>query len=208
MNFDRLAPYYHWMEALSGGRLLQRSRTAGLDELKNCRNILSAGEGHGRFAAACMARFPEARLTCVEASAAMICAAKAHVRHQGIPIRWQNAELLLWHSDEKFDAIVTCFFLDCFAQDELAAVVEKLANLAAPQAVWLIVDFSIPARGFVRWRARAVHALMYAFFRRAVALPARRLTPPDALLQAHGFRLLARREYSCGLLRSDVWQRC
>ena len=207
MNFDRLAPHYHRLEALSGGGLLQRARTAWLDELKDCRSILSAGEGHGRFAAACTARFPATRLTCIEASAAMIAAAKAHLGSRGVPIRWHHAELLHWGTGEKFDAIVTCFFLDCFPPDELAAVIGKLAGCAAPKAVWLVVDFSIPAGGFARWRAKAVHTLMYAFFRRAVALPARRLTTPDALLQAQGFQLSGRREYNCGLVRADLWRR-
>jgi len=208
MNFDRLAPHYHWMEALSSGGLLQRARTVWLDELQGCRRILSAGEGHGRFAAACTARFPEAELTCVEASAAMIAVAKARLDHRAASsVRWHHAELLPWPAEEKFDAIVTCFFLDCFAPGELSAVVGKLADCTAPNAVWLVVDFAIPSHRVARWRALAVHALMYAFFRRSVALPARRLTAPDALLRAHGFKLCGRRESSWGLLRADCWRR-
>jgi ubiquinone/menaquinone biosynthesis C-methylase UbiE len=207
MNFDRLAPHYHWMETLCGGGLLQRARTVWLDELKDCRRILSAGEGHGRFAAACAARFPEAELTCIEASAAMIATAKAHLGYAGKTVRWHQADLLHWQTDEKFDAIATCFFLDCFPPDELAAVIGKLASRAAPNAIWLVVDFALPSRGLSRWRAQVVHALMYTFFRRVVALPARRLTAPDELLRAHGFQLSKRRAFNWGLLRSDLWHR-
>jgi hypothetical protein len=48
---------------------------------------------------------------------------------------------------------------------------------------------------------------MYAFFRVVVALPARRLTPPDRLLEQQGFRLDGRRDREWGLLRSDLWRR-
>jgi hypothetical protein len=48
---------------------------------------------------------------------------------------------------------------------------------------------------------------MYAFFRVVTALPARRQTPPDDLLRAHGFRLAGRREFEWGLLRADLWRR-
>jgi len=207
MNFDRLAPHYHWMEALSGGRMLQQARTVWLDELKDCRRILSAGEGHGRFADACTTRFPKAELTCIEASGAMIAAAKKHLDHAERKVRWHHSELLRWPTDEKFDAIVTCFFLDCFPPDALAAVVKKLADCTTPDAVWIVVDFALPAKGPARWRAQFVHALMYAFFRRVVGLPARRLTAPDALLRARGFQLIGRREYNWGLLHADLWRR-
>jgi hypothetical protein len=137
----------------------------------------------------------------------MIVAAKSHLGLRGAPVRWHHADILYWPADEKFDAIVTCFFLDCFPPEELAWVIKRLAGRAAPGAAWLVVDFSIPPGGVARWRARAMHALMYAFFRRMVALPARRQTPADELLRAQGFQLAARREYSWGLLRADLWRR-
>ena len=52
MSFDALAPHYDWMEALLAGRRLERARAAQLDALAGRRRVLSAGEGHGRFAAA------------------------------------------------------------------------------------------------------------------------------------------------------------
>ncbi len=206
MNFDRLAPHYDWLEALTAGGRLQRARTAWLGELAGCRRILSAGEGHGRFAAACAARFPAAEITCVEASPRMLDRARKKTSPT-TNIRWLCGDLLAWAPDGKYDAVVTCFFLDCFPPEKLAAVVAKLAACATADAVWLVVDFSLPPQGLARWRAQAVHSLMYAFFRRAVALPARRLTPPDPLLQAHGFRLAARREAEWGLLHADLWRR-
>lgn len=205
MNFDRLAPHYDWMEAVCGGGLLQRARTAWLDELRDCRRILSAGEGHGRFAAACAARFPAVELTCLEASGAML--ARAQHRATAPTIRWQQVELPHWDPEGKYDAIVTCFFLDCFPPGQLAQVVAKLAAGATADARWLVTDFAVPSQGLARWRAAVVHVLMYGFFRLVCGLPARRLTPPDDLLRAHGFRLAGRTESDWGLLRADVWRR-
>jgi len=208
MNFDRLAPHYDRLEALTAGGRLQRARTAWLEELRDCRRILSAGEGHGRFAAACATRFPAAELTCVEASPRMLARAQARCRDAPARIDWFEGDVAAWTPpEEKFDAIVTCFFLDCFPPGTLAEIVAKLARCAAPDAVWLVVDFAVPVRGPTRWRAQAVHALMYGFFGLAVGLSARRLTPPDDMLRAHGFRLAGRREFEWGLLRADLWRR-
>ncbi|MDI1320682.1 MAG: class I SAM-dependent methyltransferase [bacterium] len=208
MNFDRLAPHYDWLETFTAGEKLQQVRTAWLQELRGCRRILSVGEGHGRFAEACAKRFPGAQLTCVEASPRMLARAQQRIGAAAPRIQWQCADVLAWTPPrEKYDAIVTCFFLDCFPPDQLAAVIAKLAACAAPDAVWLVSDFAVPPQGLAHWRARAVHALMYGFFGMTVGLPARRLTPPDESLCAQAFRLEARRESEWGLLRSDWWQR-
>jgi ubiquinone/menaquinone biosynthesis C-methylase UbiE len=207
MNFDRLAPHYDWLEDLTAGSRLQRARTRWLGALAGCQNVLSMGEGHGRFAAAFLARYPGARLTCVEASPGMIEVARQRTCAWADRVRWVTAEALAWRPTEKYDAIVTCFFLDCFTPDTLAAAVKHLANCAEEQARWLVADFTLPAAGPARWRAQAVHALMYRFFRVTAGHPARYLTRPDGLLAAHGFRLLRRQEFDWGLVHSDVWQR-
>lgn len=194
------------MEALTAGQRLQRARTTWLAELGGSRRILSVGEGHGKFAEACAAKFPKAELTCVEGSKKMLGRARARLADSPAKINWMETDFRQWKPDGKYDAIVTCFFLDCFTPDQLADVIGKLAGCAAPGAKWMVVDFSIPGSGPARWRAEAIHALMYVFFRIATSLPARRMTAPDALLRTHGFQLEGRREFEWGLLRSDLWR--
>ena len=207
MKFDRLAPHYDWMESCLAGDRLQRARTVWLEELRGCQRILSVGEGHGRFATACVKRFPEAELTCIEASAGMLARAQRRLGSSASGVRWHHVDLLEWEPDGPFDAIATCFFLDCFPPETLAAIIARLANSAAPNALWLIADFSLPQRGPTRWRAQAAHFLMYTFFRGVVGLSARRLTPPDDQLRAHGYHLAARRDFDWGLVRADLWRR-
>ena len=210
MNFDRVAPHYDWMEAVTAGGLLQRARTAWLGEMAGRRRILSVGEGHGRFAAACCARHPGAHLTCVDESPRMLARARRRVaRMAGASgIEWIQATVPAWRpSASRHDALVTCFFLDCFPPAELAEIVAALAAGATPDAVWVMVDFTVPPCGIRRTRALGIHALMYAFFRVVTQLPAHRLTAPDELIRARGFHLEARREYSLGLLRADLWRR-
>lgn len=207
MSFNRLAPHYDWLEAVTAGSRLERARTQWLDTLAGCRHILSVGEGHGRFAAACLARFPHANLTCVETSPAMMAVGRRKTRAWADRVKWECADVLAWQPPQKYDAIVTCFFLDCFPPETLDAVVRRLAGSAVERAVWLVTDFAIPAAGPARFRAEAIHALMYAFFRVCVALPARRMTAPDTFLAQRGFKLTGRRDFEWGLLRADVWSR-
>lgn len=204
MSFDPLAPHYRWMEPLLAGRVLQRARTAHLGRLQSARRVLLVGEGPGRFLAAALRAAPAARFTCVDASVAMLRIAAANTADTS-RVDFVHASLPAWRPPAVYDAVVTHCFLDCFPPDTLAAVVRLLAAATAPGAVWLVTDFSIPPAGWRRWRARAVHALMYAFFRVATRLPARRWTDPDPLLRAAGFELAARETFQHGLLRADAW---
>lgn len=211
MSFDRLAPHYGWMETVLAGPRLQACRTAWLGELDGCRRVLLAGAGHGRILRPLLHRYPLVSVTCVDASARMLAAARTHATAAGLdPARLEfvQARLPDWTPPPaNFDVIVTNFFLDCFPAAELRSVIASLATAAAPGARWLVADFALPPRGPARWRAQAVHALMYAFFRLTTRLPAHQLTPPDALLAAHGFRLHRRRTSEWGLLQADCWQR-
>ncbi len=210
MSFDQLAPHYGWMEAVLAGPRLQRVRTTWLAQLAGCRHLLVAGVGHGPALAAVLHAHPRLHITCLDASRGMLAHAKRRARKAGADLSrltFVHASLPGWTPPQRFDAIATHFFLDCFRPEQLAAVVAALAAAAAPDAVWLVSDFAVPDRGLRRLRARAVHALMYVFFRVATRLPARRLTRPDALLEDAGFRLRGRRTSEWGLLQADWWER-
>jgi ubiquinone/menaquinone biosynthesis C-methylase UbiE len=210
MNFDRIAPHYRWIEMLCAGPLLQRCRTAFLGELPSPRHALIVGEGNGRFLVNFLRIHPEARVTCVEASAEMLRLARARLRASGLDSRgveFLHADILTWTppSSRPFDLLVTHFFLDCFQSDQLTRVIARLAAASAPEARWLVADFREPASGFAKWRARAIIQSLYFFFRRVARLSATRLTPPDPFLARHGFVLRERRTWDWGLLHSDLW---
>jgi len=211
MSFDLLAPHYTWMEAVLAGRRLQRCRVTWLDALAGSDDILIAGVGHGHFLKRCVQRFPNVRITSVDASAPMLDHAARRAQLAGAregQVEFVHAALPIWAPPAgQFDAIVTHFFLDCFPPDELAAVISVLARAARPVARWLVSDFTVPSGGLVRLRARAIHALMYGFFRRLAKIHARRVTEPDPLLEAHSFTLAGQKKSEWGLLRADVWVR-
>ena len=210
MSFDRLAPHYRWMEAVLAGRKLQRCRLAWLDEVRDCRRVLIAGVGPGRFLECAVREMRGSEFVCVDASGAMLERAREAARRTGESARvnFVHAALPEWEPERSdFDLIVTHFFLDCFPEPTLSQVVARLAAAAKPDAHWLLADFQIPARGAARLRARVVLALAYAFFRITTRLPAKRLLAPDDALTRNGFRLQHRRITDWGLLHSDVWRR-
>ena len=211
MSFDLLAPHYRWMESVLAGEKLQRCRTAFLDELPAAKNILLLGEGHGRCLVECCRRFPNARLTCVDASAAMLHQARRQLARQNLEsahVDFIHADVLEWSpGTETYDLIITNFFLDCFPPEQLEQIIPRLAEWMTPDANWLIADFQTAATGLKRIRSRLILWSMYVFFRTVTRLAAKQLTVPDSLLERAGFKRLRRHESEWGLLHSDWWQR-
>ena len=210
MNFDILAPYYRGMERLLAGGKLHRCRIAFLDQIPPPQKILLLGEGHGRGLVEWSRQFPNARITCVDASAGMLAQARHElVRHDlsMVPVEFVHADILNWSPPSKtYDLVVTNFFLDCFRPEELAHIIPKIAGSLTPDANWLLADFKVPPTGPRRVRARFILWTMYAFFRSLTGLSAHQLTPPDLLLIRAGFTLHRRFESEWGLLHSDWWR--
>ena len=210
MSFNRLAPHYRWMEFLFAGEELHRCRTQFIPQICSARKILILGEGNGRFLLECRRAVPEAKITCVDSSARMLSIAKQRVETNGLStenIEFVHANALEWKTRQRFDTIVTHFFLDCFRRDELELLVDKLAAFAEPIATWLIADFREPKSGIRRFRAQIILWSLYAFFRLTTGITANRIVPPDSFLITHGFQLRQRCESNLGLLYSDCWQR-
>jgi ubiquinone/menaquinone biosynthesis C-methylase UbiE len=211
MSFDVLAPHYRWMEFVSAGNKLQHCRTAFLGRVATASRILILGEGNGRFLLECRRQFPDAKITVVDASSRMLARARRRLEGQGFNggrIDFICADALAWTPPERaFDLIVTHFFLDCFRADQLETLIPMLARAAAPRANWLFADFQAATEGWARFRSRVILWLMYRFFTVVTQLPAGTLTPPDSLLQRHGFSLREREVYDWELLHSDWWQK-
>ena len=211
MSFDTLAPYYHGLEAVLAGGVLQRCRTAFLAETTASRHALLLGEGPARFLVALLQTNPLLAVTCVERSPRMIQQARRALKQHRLAddqVTFVQAGALAWlPTPGRFDLVATHSFLDCFRRDELVSLVAKLAEGAAAEGRWLLADFGLPERGWPRWRARGLLALMYACFCRATGLSASHLTPPDEVLAAAGFRLANGRLANAGLVHSDLWMR-
>jgi ubiquinone/menaquinone biosynthesis C-methylase UbiE len=211
MNFDLLAPHYRWMEIVLAGEKLQHCRTAFLPQIRDAKNVLILGEGNGRFLLECRKALISAQITCVDSSPRMLQLARSRLERRGLAvdgIQFVQADALSWKSPtQSFDLIVTHFFLDCFAPDQLQQLLAKLACACLPRSRWLLADFQIPEAGIRRWRAGLIHWMMYCFFRIAARLPAKHLTVPDPILRSHGFILQRRMLTDWDLLRSDLWER-
>jgi hypothetical protein len=154
---------------------------------------------------------PHIQVACFEHCEGMIKQTRQRLSAEKLGVarvQFKQMDALDWiPPSEKFDLVVTNFFLDCFRPGQLQKLVPLLAESATAEAIWLLADFRVPESGWRRWRAKIILATLYAFFKLTTALSANRLTPPDKFLTNAGFKLVDRRFASFGFAHSDFWRR-
>jgi ubiquinone/menaquinone biosynthesis C-methylase UbiE len=205
-NFDRLAPFYRWMEWIAFGRALCRCRCRFLDELRDCRAALVLGDGDGRFTARLLEENRNVKVEAIDASGAMLRVLKSGAGIHGDRVGIHQADARVWEPDgSRYDLIVTHFFLDCLTTDEIAALAKRLRSYTTPDTKWLVSEFAVPRGWFGRLAARPLVTGLYLSFRFLTGLRVRRLPGyRDALADA-GFVLQQENSSLGGLLVSEIW---
>lgn len=206
-HFDRLAPWYAALEAVSFGGRLQWCRTALLADAADARRVLILGEGDGRYLAALLAANPAATVDVIDGSPAMVALARRRAGAAAGRVTWHVADARhVAPPSPPYDLVVTNFFLDCFDAGDLEPLVAKFAGSLAPGGLWVVGDFRVPPGRLRGLLGRGALATMYAFFRLTTRLPAGRLVDPNPLLHAAGLTLVRERCRLGGFLTASLWR--
>jgi ubiquinone/menaquinone biosynthesis C-methylase UbiE len=211
MNCDRIAKIYQFLEFLAFGSSLQKSRVEYISEVADAQNILILGEGDGRFLEYFLTVNARGKIDCIDSSAKMLGCAKSRIS-KNFPdrissINFIHEQIEDWKpSEEKYDLIVTHFFLDCFKSNEIDVLVERLNSCAKPNATWLLADFHIPENPLLKFRAWVWTKALYLFFGKSTGLKTNRLINPALSLRAK-FDCKKQKFFQLGLLKSELWKR-
>jgi ubiquinone/menaquinone biosynthesis C-methylase UbiE len=212
MNCDALAPYYRALEYASFGKALEARRFAFLPQLTSARSAILGGDGDGRFVEALLRTNSRVRIDFVDISARMIRMARLRVHRMGEDcagrVRFFAEDIRQFTPPSAaYDLVATHFFLDCFSQQEIGGVVQSMAKWMAPNAKWVLSDFSERSRGLSRvWTCGVVRTL-YAAFRLTTHSRVTRLPDIDRALTAANLVEEARQTALGGLLFSAIWSR-
>jgi ubiquinone/menaquinone biosynthesis C-methylase UbiE len=212
VSFDSISRAYRTLETIAFGGDLQRPRVACLGEIGSPRRALIVGEGNGRFLCELLRNQPSVEVDCVDASRRMLELARQRIERR-LPaaaprVRFLQRDITSWSPPEaSYDLIVTHFFLDCFSEDRIAEIVNKLSRAATPRATWLLADFCVPAGGFAHSRGHLWLAAMYRFFQFTAGIEATELDDPSPFLRTAGFALVSQHLFRSGMVKSELWRR-
>jgi len=205
-NFDRIARPYRWLEYLSFGPLLQRTRTHWISAVSHCRSALVLGDGDGRFTAALLAANPRIHIHAVDLSPTMLSLLRS--RCDASRITTEAADLRSWQprAGTSYDLITAHFFLDCLTTGEISTLANRLAPALQQEAIWLVTDFAIPHTSYGRFIATPIVQSLYAAFALLTGLGVRKLPDHDTALKRGGWQLQHAHQRAAGLLISQLWK--
>jgi len=207
-NFDPIARPYRWLEYLTFGPALTRCRNHFLPALTDHHTALILGDGDGRFLARLLAANPNLRADAVDISLAMLhlLTQRVHLAHPtaATRLRTHHLDALTFVPTGPYDLIVTNFFLDCLTQSEFANLITRLTPHLAPNALWLVSDFRIPA-GPLHLPARILVRALYLAFRLLTGLRTTHLPDHDSALHAAGLTRATEHLSLAGLLTTELW---
>ena len=200
-GFDGLAWVYRWLEYAVFGRSLEVARFALLPWLSGVRRVLILGEGDGRFVAAFARRYPEVEVHCVDGSEHMIAQAR-HRLPAGARVQFHDCDLQVYAPTGQYDAVVTCFVLDCFSSVTLQAMLPGIVKALRPGGVWAVAEFIDTG-----WRSRFWLTVMYAWFRMVTRLEADRLPDWQTEFRRMGLKLDRKQSWQRGFIEASCWRK-
>jgi tRNA (cmo5U34)-methyltransferase len=199
-NFDLIAPLYDRLASIVFGNRIVRSQLCFLHTLSHAESVLVLGGGTGRFLPSLMRINRRCQIWYIDSSAEMIRRARQKVILPSRVHFIQGTEEDI-PGEIKFDGVITFFFLDLFADEYLAALVEKISKSLRTDGLWLAADFVNKPRVW----AQVMLKLMYFFFRWTCGIKARVL--PDWQLQfSHFGEVLHRKFFYAGFIESCVFR--
>ena len=181
-NFNFVAPFYRWLSLMVYGRKLEAVQHTHLNLIEPGANILVLGGGSGEI----LNHLPaDSHITFLDLSEAMLDQAKKKRR-----VHFVHADFLQWESTEHFDCIITPFFLDCFAPDDLQTAIQKIKVLLQPDGRLIVVDFYHDGRRTTGFLLR----LMHLFFRWTANLSSGKLQDIHETVLQEGFFCIEKQE--------------
>lgn len=207
-SFDHLARCYHVLERIFFGSRLQRARTVHLSHLKSAARVLVLGEGDGRFVEQLLRHNPACSVDVLDSSPQMIARARRRIGNDP-RVRFCCCDALRYdfRTTIRYDGIVTLFFLDCFEDTDLSALLERLTDTAQARATWLYADFRLDSKS--RWRLpqRLGVWLLYRCFSALTDIRASRLSDPLPTLSLLGWSVRDEQHLAAGWIESCVLER-
>ena len=210
MEFNKIAPYYSFLESLLFGGALQASRTSFIHHLVDSENILLIGEGRGRLLKELLTLNPKAEVKVIEQSTRMIEKMKWDLKQFDLKkVTFINESFLTYQGTYQFDAVCTCFFFDCFESPEVKNGVGKIASLLKAGGLWMNADFRFFSNDALHQRIahQILIQFLYGFFHLTSSLSATTLVCVQTLACKCGFKVVETFEHAFLPLGSEVYRR-
>lgn len=198
-NFDRLAGYYDSLARFVFGQEKVASQTHFLARIPPGASVLILGGGTGWILDELFARTIRCEVWYIDASEKMLEKARGRGRRGAVHFihgSWEDVPA------QKFDVVVTNYFLDLFSDQTLEDIVAVVGSRLDEEGIWLVTDFTDDKK----WH-RVMLRVMYWFFGVVCRIEASALPAWEEAMLRSGFRQAESRRGFRGFMKSVLFKR-
>ena len=149
-SFDRAAWFYEPLARLHSTGQIAAAKAWQVELMNPGDKVLYVGVGTGEDALLAARRGAE--VTAIDLSAGMLRRAKAKFDREGLAGEFIEGDVREHDRPGRYDAVTANFFLNCFVEPEMVAMLRCVASLVRPGGRLLIADVAVP-RGSLPSRA-------------------------------------------------------
>ncbi|WP_421764076.1 class I SAM-dependent methyltransferase [Ekhidna sp.] len=194
-NFNLIAPLYDMLGRIVFEKALLSSQEKFVDTIKKEDTVLIIGGGTGKI----LEKIPHCKnVVFLDLASSMIRRAKKRSCYS--PVSFIHADFLVYALQDKYDAIICPFFLDCFEIQGLMKVITKIHGRLKPDGKLIITDFE---RNIIN---PFLLKAMLIFFKLFSKLETNKLLDIRTLLKENGFKESQISFYKKGIFSALYYQ--
>lgn len=144
-DYGRFAWCYEWIAGAYSLGAIARVKASQVRNLRAGERVLYVGVGAGEDAL--MASRAGVRLTCLDASPAMLGRLRARLESQSDgsrSIEFVLGDLFEYDPTSRFDVVIANFVLNLYAEPQMLRAMDRLRSWLAPRGQLMIADFTYP----------------------------------------------------------------
>lgn len=195
-RMDLLPSFYDFLADLIFRSQIKKATTEFFDCISEGDKVLIIGGGTGWILEQLKQR--QLKVTYIDILEGMV--RKARKRKFSFPVEFISGSYT-YAPNEKFDVIITPFFLDMFSNGKIGHVVQHISTLLKKDGIWLFSDF-IPSN---KIHHRVLIKIMYLFFSLFYKIEEWRLPDYDKCFSKNGYKVLKRKDSYSGLITSRIY---
>lgn len=209
-GFNRLAAIYDYLLLIPPGRGFIKSQEALIPLLPQKKSCLIIGGGTGTFLRALIISGKVQHVVYLDISENMLSLASAKIKdlNQECLVEFRRGSFDKITKDEKFDLIVTNFFLDLFSLAELKIWIRFIADKLSDEGLFYFTDLQISkGKTFKTFMNNIYIKVLYFFFRNTTNISGKTLIDLRTEILQSGFNVIHEKGYLKELFYSAIFKK-
>lgn len=203
-SYDDVAPFYDRLSKFVFGSAVLRAHQYLINAIPADSAVLIIGGGSGfileEIAKKCDGGL---QITYVDNSKKMIdLSAKRNAGNNRVTYINQSVSNIDF--PQKFDVVITPFFLDNFSEKSIKIIYNKIDSFLKPQGLWLFADFQLDKNVF--WQ-KLMLQIMYLFFRIFCNIEASQLPDFGFHFRQYNYQLILKKTFYRNFIQAEIYRK-